>query len=84
MSKLVKFRVGVCESQYYVVDVEAETEERAIEKAFFEVEHFADEHVSGISKSVTSVLINDKESRGFAPYVREYLSNDSEGMGDFL
>ena len=82
MAKECKWRVGVSTSEFFVVEVEALTEELAIEKAFFEVDYFPDDHVTGISKAVTSVLINDRESRGFAPYVQEGISEKSE-IGDF-
>lgn len=84
MAKDVKFRVGISKSEYFVVDVNAENEEGAIEKSFFEVGMFPDDYITGISRSVTSVLINDKESKGFAPYVEEFISKNNEDMKDFI
>lgn len=70
-NKFPKWRVGLSYTQYFTVEVEAPTEELAIENAWGGVYHDSDKAETGSASSVTSVYICDKEARQFAHYVPE-------------
>lgn len=69
--KFPKWRVGLAFTQYFMVEVEAPTEERAIEKAWAGACCESDKVETGSSAAVTSVLICDREAKDFAHYVPE-------------
>lgn len=67
-----KWRIGVTFSSHHVVDVEAESVEKACELAYAECEKDKEYYLRGVSKTITSVYVNDRESREFAAYVPEF------------
>ncbi|MBX9922908.1 MAG: hypothetical protein K2Y01_02245 [Rhabdochlamydiaceae bacterium] len=76
--KFPKWRVGLSFTQYFMVEVDAPTEETAIERAWIGACYESDKVETGSSSSITSVSICDKEAREFAHYVPEvYPKEDS-------
>ncbi|MBX9723396.1 MAG: hypothetical protein K2X81_18470 [Candidatus Obscuribacterales bacterium] len=71
--KFPKWRVGLAFTQYFMVEVEAPTEEIAIEKAWSGACYESDKVETGSSSSVTSVFICDKDARNFAHYIPEVI-----------
>jgi hypothetical protein len=69
--KFPKWRVGLAFTQYFMVEVEAPTEENAIERAWNGVYHENDKIETGSSAVVTSVFICDKDTKNFAHYIPE-------------
>jgi hypothetical protein len=69
--KFPKWRVGLSFTQYFMVEVEAPTEEIAIEKAWSGACYESDKVETGSSSAVTSVFICDKDTRNFAHYIPE-------------
>ncbi len=69
--KFPKWRVGLSFTQYFMVEVEAPTEEMAIEKAWGGACCESDKMETGSSSSVTSVFICDRWAKDFAHYVPE-------------
>jgi hypothetical protein len=63
--KFPKWRVGLSFTQYFMVEVEAPTEEIAVEKAWRGAME------TGSSSAVTSVFICDRDAREFARYIPE-------------
>ncbi len=77
MRKKPSWRIGIARTEFYMIDVEAFSEAEAIELAYLETMMEPDDHITGITKAVTSVFINDKACKGFAPYVHEYFPDKS-------
>lgn len=76
--KFPKWRVGLSFTQYFMVEVEAPTEEMAIEMAWKGACHESDKMETGSASAVTSVFICDREAKDFAHYVPEvYPIEDS-------
>ena len=76
--KFPKWRVGLSFTQYFMVEVEASTEEIAIENAWRGACYENDKMETGSSSAVTSVFICDKEAKNFAHYIPEvYPEKDS-------
>lgn len=69
--KFPKWRVGLSFTQYFMVEVEAPTEEIAIEKAWRGACYENDKMETGSSSAVTSVFICDRDAREFARYIPE-------------
>jgi len=69
--KFPKWRVGLSFTQYFMVEVEAPTEEIAIEKAWRGACYENDKMETGSSSAVTSVFICDRDAREFSHYVPE-------------
>ena len=69
--KFPKWRVGLSFTQYFMVEVEAPTEESAIEKAWRGACYENDKMETGSSSAVTSVFICDRDAREFSHYVPE-------------
>ncbi len=69
--KFPKWRVGLSFTQYFMVEVEAPTEEIAIEKAWRGACYENDKFETGSSSAVTSVFICDRDAREFAHYIPE-------------
>ena len=69
--KFPKWRVGLAFTQYFMVEVEAPTQDGAVEKAWNGVYHENDKIETGASAVVTSVFICDKDTKNFAPYIPE-------------
>lgn len=69
--KFPKWRVGLSFTQYFMVEVEAPTEEIAIEKAWRGACCENDKFETGSSSAVTSVFICDRDAREFAHYIPE-------------
>lgn len=69
--KFPKWRVGLSFTQYFMVEVEAPTEEIAIEKAWRGACYENDKMETGSSSAVTSVFICDRDTREFARYIPE-------------
>ena len=70
-NKFPKWRVGLSFTQYFMVEVEAPTEEMAIEKAWSGACCESDKVETGSSSAVTSVFICDKDAKNFAHYIPE-------------
>lgn len=77
MPKNPKWRVGLTTSYFFMVDVEASSESEAIDKAEEIVDGDPYSFICGSNTGITSVFINDRESKGFFPYVPEYLPSQS-------
>jgi len=76
--KFPKWRVGLSFTQYFMVEVEAPTEEIAIDEAWKGACCENDKMETGSSSAVTSVFICDKGAREFAHYIPEvYPKEDS-------
>lgn len=69
--KFPKWRVGLSFTQYFMVEVEAPTEEIAIEKARRGACYENDKFETGNSSAVTSVFVCDREAKDFAFYIPE-------------
>lgn len=69
--KLPKWRVGLSFTQYFMVEVEAPTEQIAIEKAWSSACFENDKVETGSASAVTSVFLCDREAKDFALYVPE-------------
>ena len=69
--KFPKWRVGLSFTQYFMVEVEAPTEEMAIDRAWIGACYESDKVETGSSSAVTSVFICDREAKDFAHYVPE-------------
>jgi hypothetical protein len=74
--KFPQWRVGLSFTQYFMVEVEAPTEEIAIEKAWRGACYENDKVETGSSSAVTSVFICDRESKNFAHYVPEIFPDE--------
>lgn len=77
--KFPKWRVGLSFTQYFMVEVEAPTEEIAIEKAWRGACYENDKMETGSSSAVTSVFICDKEAKNFAHYIPEVYPEEDSG-----
>jgi hypothetical protein len=69
--KFPKWRIGLAFTQYFMVEVEAPTQDGAVEKAWNGVYHENDKIETGASAVVTSVFICDKDTKNFAHYIPE-------------
>jgi hypothetical protein len=77
MSKYPKWKVNVSVQNYFTVEVDAESEEKAIQKAIKEVRRNADYYDTGNATLVTGVFINDREARNFCPYIPDTLPRET-------
>lgn len=84
--KLPKWKVGICSLEFFMVDVQAATEEEAVILASEKILQSPGDYLTSSDESITSVFINDSESRGFAPYIPEYypFARDIDLGSDFL
>ncbi len=78
-----KWRVGVAVCEYYMVEVECWSESDAIALSYQKIEENPDHYLMSCSRNTTSIYINDKESKGFAPFVSDHI-NEHDDMSDFL
>ena len=73
MNKNPKWRVGVSLSTHHVVEVEAPSAQEAcqlaLKKSFEDQEYYR----TGHSSTITSCMVNDRESANFAVYVPEFI-----------
>lgn len=74
MTKYPKWKVGLTVQNFYTVEVDASCEKAAIETAIHEIEKDPSYHLTGVSKGVTGIFINDREARDFHPYVPDGVS----------
>jgi hypothetical protein len=59
-----------------MVEVESWSEAEAIELAHQKIENNPNDYFQSTSTNLTSIYINDKESKGFAPFVADYKQNE--------
>jgi hypothetical protein len=83
MHRTNKWRIGVAVCEYYMVDVESWSEADAIELAYQKIENIPDDLLMTTTTNVTSIYLNDTDSRGFVPFVAEYIG-DNEELEGFL
>lgn len=71
--KSPKWRIGVTFSQYFIVEVKADSHEEATALALesLEDDQAWDENLQGYSKIITSVFLNDREARDFSHFVAD-------------
>jgi hypothetical protein len=79
MKKLPQWKVGICAINHYMLEVEAidsmEAEEIAmieLKKSVYNKTH--ELNLTGCSRHISGVFLNDKETRGYVPYVPDYIS----------
>jgi RNase P/RNase MRP subunit p30 len=75
--KKSKWRVGVAFSCFYVIEVESDDAEKAMQEATEIVLKDPEKNVTGQSIGITSCYINDRESAVFANYVPEFIDRKS-------
>ena len=68
-----KWRIAVQLSSFHMVEVEAENSDKASEEAIEEVYKDQNYFRTGCATIVTSIMINDSESKSFATYVPEFI-----------
>lgn len=73
MAKYPKWKISVAAQSFFCVEVDAETQEQAMQKAIREVQNNPEYHSTGNATIVTGVHINDREARDFHLYVPESL-----------
>ncbi len=78
MAKLPKWRVGICSVKHWLVEVEASTPESAKMVARNEIKVDPEYFLVSSNIHTSSLLINDKASRGFAPYVHDSYPTDEK------
>jgi hypothetical protein len=78
MHRTSKWRVGVMICEHYIVDVESWSEAEAIELTYHKIQNNPEDYIMTANQNITSIFINDKESRGFVPFVSDYMSEDNE------
>lgn len=79
--KFPKWRIGLAYTQYFMVEVEAPTQDSAVEKAWSGVYHESDKIETGASAVVTSVFICDKDTKNFAHYIPEVFPEPEKKEG---
>ena len=77
-----KWKVNVTSQNYFCVEVDAASEEEAIEIAYNKIRVNGPYYLVSKFTIVNGIFINDKESREFQPYIPERLPrsiiNDNE------
>lgn len=73
MSKYPNWKINVQTQQYFTVEIEAESEKQAVERAVREIQRNASYYGTGQTTLVTGVFINDRHAREFNPYVPDAL-----------
>lgn len=83
MYRTNKWRIGIAVCEYYMVDVESFSEVEAEELAYDKIKNNPNDYVTSTCSITTSIFLNDKESRGFVPFISDYTSGNEE-ISDFL
>lgn len=80
MPKYPKWKVNVSAQSFFCVEIDAETQEQAVNKAIREVQQNPEYHATGNATLITGVFINDREARDFHQFVPESLPAKNESM----
>ena len=72
MHKEAKWRVGITIMSHDMIDVEADSESIAIEKAAHQLGNNYDDFWTSSNEIVTSVMINDRNSRDYSLFVEDF------------
>ena len=77
MIKYPKWKVALSYQANYMIDVEAQTQQQAIDKAVKEFERNPEYYQTSNATLVTGVFINDREARDYQLFVPESLPQRS-------
>jgi len=78
MRKLPKWRIGISNTDYYMVEVEAHSEDEALIKALSTLDLDPDYWFTSQSQAFTGVFINDREASHYHPFVHDSLPESIE------
>lgn len=73
-----KWRIGVTHSTHHMIEVECASAQEACELAINCVRQDLEYYKTGFCCVVTSVMINDRETRDFASYVPEFIERQTD------
>ena len=76
--KMPKWRIGLTFSQHFMIEVDALSEEEAKRLALIKIEHEKgwDESLQGYDKTITSVFINDRDSRDYSHFIPDGVDDN--------
>ena len=80
MPKYPKWKINVAAQSFFSVEIDAETQEQAVNKAIREVQQNPEYHATGNATLITGEFINDREARDFHQFVPERLPVKNESM----
>jgi hypothetical protein len=69
--KSPKWKVGIANTDYYMVEVEADSEEAALEKALTNLDRDPDYWHVGQNQNFTGVFINDYNAKNYHAFVND-------------
>ncbi len=79
MTKKTKWRIGLCKSTYYSIEVVAPNENMAISKAYEEYHKFPEDNICAEHEIFTGIFIDDSNKSGdksfFYPYIQDAYGN---------
>jgi hypothetical protein len=67
-----KWRIGVCVCSHHMVEIDAPNPQEAMRMAVEAVHADQEYYQTSFHNTITSVMVNDRESRDFACYVPEF------------
>jgi len=78
MKKQPKWRIGIANTDYYMVEVEANSEEEALEKSLTVLDRDPDYWHVGQNQNFTGVFINDHNAKYYHAFINDNMPNTDQ------